>query len=96
MARPRFLVSIAKVADKHREELELLRGFGTKALDAMEARLARTPYMAGERYTIADIALHPYTSMAEMGGYDLRPYTAIRAWLQRVEQQPGFVPLIPQ
>jgi glutathione S-transferase len=96
MARPRFLVSIAKVADQHREELDYLRGFGTKALDAMEARLARSPYIAGDSYTIADIALFPYTSMAQMGGYDLQPYGAIRAWLHRVEQQPGFIPLIPQ
>jgi glutathione S-transferase len=96
MARPRFLVSIAKVADQHKEELEYLRGFGAKALDAMEAQLARTPFMAGDSYTIADIALFPYTSMAQMGGYDLQPYAAIRAWLERVEQQPGFIPLIPQ
>jgi len=96
MARPRFLVSIAKVADQHREELEYLRGFGVKALAAMEAQLARSPYIAGDSYTIADIALFPYTSMAQMGGYDLEPYTATRAWLQRIEQQPGFIPLIPR
>jgi glutathione S-transferase len=95
MARPRFLVSIAKVADKHQQEIEYLRGIGAKALAAIEAQLSRTPFMAGERYTIADIALFPYTSMAEMGGYDLQPFPAIRAWVRRVESQPGFVPLIP-
>lgn len=96
MARPRFLVSLAKVADKHAQELEWLRGFGTRALDALEAQLGRTAFVAGERYTIADISLFPYTSMAEMGGYSLLAYPRIRAWLQRVEQQPGFVPLVSQ
>ena len=94
MARPRFLVSIAKAADQHHEELDYLRGFGRKALDALETQLSRTRFIAGDNYTIADIALFPYTSMAQMGGYDLQSYAAIRAWLQRVEQQPGFIPLI--
>jgi glutathione S-transferase len=96
MARPRFLVSIAKVADRHVEEIDYLRTFGTKALAAIEAQLARTPFLAGSTYTIADIALFPYTSMAEMGGYDLQPYPAIREWVQRVQAQPGFIPLITQ
>ena len=96
MARPRFLVSIAKVADRHLGEIEYLRGFGTKALAAIEAQLARTGFIAGDRYTIADNALFPYTSMAPMGGYDLQPYPSIRAWLGRVESQPGFIPLIVQ
>ncbi|NPC58548.1 glutathione S-transferase family protein [Caenimonas soli] len=96
MARPRYLVSIAKVADKHREELDYLRGFGTKALDAMERRLAQSKFIAGDVYTIADISLFPYTSMAEMGGYSLAAYPAVRVWLAEVERQHRFIPLISQ
>jgi glutathione S-transferase len=94
MARPRFLVSIAKVADQHADELDYLRGFGRKALQAMEDRLATSEYFAGGQATIADISLYPYTSMAEMGGYSLEPFPAIRAWIARMEAQPGHIPLL--
>jgi glutathione S-transferase len=93
LARPRFLVSIAKQAEQFASEIEYLRQIGQKALMAMEAQLARTPFITGGQYTIADISLYPYTSMAEMGGYKLEPLPAIRAWLERVRSQPGFIPL---
>jgi len=93
-ARPRYLVSVLNAADKFADELAYLRQIGQKALVALEAQLAQTPYLAGADYTVADIALFPYTSMAEMGGYDLEPFPAVRQWLQRVQTQPGFIPLL--
>lgn len=93
LARPRFLVSIAKAQDKFADEIGYLRQIGQKALAAMEAQLARTPFIAGNQYTIADISLYPYTSMAGMGGYKLESFPAIGAWLERVRSQPGFIPL---
>jgi glutathione S-transferase len=95
-ARPRFLVSIAKVQDQHADEIAYLRQIGQRALLALEAQLARTPFLTGEQYTIADISLFPYTSMAEMGGYDLQPFPAVREWVERVRAQPGFIPLLVQ
>ena len=93
-ARPRYLVSIAKAQDKFAAEIEYLRQIGQKALMALEAQLWRTPFLAGSDYTIADIALFPYTSMAEMGGYKLEAFPALREWLERVRSQPGFTPLV--
>ena len=46
---------------------------------------------SGNRYSIADIALYAYTHVAEEGGFDLGRYPAIRAWLDRVADQPGHV-----
>jgi glutathione S-transferase len=96
MARPRFLVSLMKAEEQFAEEIAYLRQFGQKALVAMEAQLARTPFITGDRYTIADVSLYPYTSMAEMGGYKLEAFPAIRAWLERVRSQPGFIPLLAE
>jgi glutathione S-transferase len=48
-------------------------------------------FLVGERYTIADIALYAYTHVAPEGGFDLEPYPAVRAWLERVATQPGHV-----
>ena len=39
--------------------------------------------------TLADIALYAYTHVAHEGGFDLAPYPAIRAWLERVAASPG-------
>jgi glutathione S-transferase len=94
LARPRFLITIAKQQDKFASEIEYLRQIGEKALAALEAQLARTPFVTGDQYTIADMSLYPYTSMAEMGGYTLEPFPAVREWLERVRSQPGFIPLL--
>ncbi len=59
----------------------------------MEGHLAEREWFVGGRYSIADIALYAYTHVAGEGGYDLAPYPAIRAWLQRVKQQPRHIPI---
>ena len=41
----------------------------------------------------ADAALYAYTHVAPTGGIALDRYPALRAWLARVEAQPGFVSL---
>jgi len=74
-------------------EIEARRVGGYAALDAMEGHLAREPYFVGGRYSIADIALYSYTHVAGEGGFDLTPYPAINAWLERVAGQPGHVPI---
>jgi glutathione S-transferase len=64
---------------------------GYLALDALERHLAGRSYLVGERFSIADIALYAYTHVAHEGGFELAPYPAIRAWLDRVAAQPGHV-----
>ena len=49
-----------------------------------------------ERYTIADIGMFGYVSMAHQGGYEMQRFLAIDAWLARVKAQPGWVPLIEE
>lgn len=64
---------------------------GYAALDVMEDHLGEREYFAAGRYTIADIALYAYTHVAHEGGFDLSKYPQIRAWLDRVKDQPGHV-----
>jgi glutathione S-transferase len=64
---------------------------GVAALQAMEGHLAEREFFVGERYSIADIALYAYTHVAPEGGFALEDYPAVRAWLGRVEAQPGWV-----
>jgi len=88
----RFWVSISD-APPAQDEIDAKRMGGYAALDAMERQLAAGPFLVGERYTIADIALYAYTHMADEGGFDLSAHPAIRAWLARVANQSGYVPI---
>jgi glutathione S-transferase len=74
--------------DRQRERL--LTG-GYAALDAMEKHLDGRDFFVADGYSIADIALYAYTHVAHEGEFDLQPYPAIRAWLQRVAEQPDHV-----
>ena len=59
----------------------------------MERQLQDTPFLAGDRCTVADISLYAYTHVAHEGGFDLSGYQAIRAWFARIEALPGYVPM---
>jgi len=67
---------------------------GYAALGVMEGHLASRTFFVGERYSIADIALYAYTHVGDQGGFELKRYPAVCAWLDRVRAQPGHVPLL--
>ena len=64
---------------------------GSAALQVMENHLKTNAYFAAGQLTVADIALYGYTHVADRCDYDLDAFPAVRAWLRRVEQSPGFV-----
>lgn len=66
---------------------------GQRALSVMDKHLAQSRFFAGERYTVADIALYAYTHVAPECDFDLSPFPAIRAWLARVRAEPLYVPM---
>ncbi len=76
------------------ERLAQLLEAGNKALGVMEARLAKADWLAGDAFSIADIALYAYTHTADQGGYDLAPFPGIRRWMDRVAAKPGHVGLL--
>ena len=67
------------------------RKWGIAALEVMEQHLRARTFFVGESYSIADIALYAYTHVAPEGGFDLAPLPALRAWLERVAAQPGYI-----
>ena len=77
--------------EERREVWELRRASGEAALGIVERHLAEHEFLVGRDYTVADIGLYAYTHVAGDGEIDLEPLPAVRAWLARVESQPGFV-----
>ena len=64
---------------------------GYRALTVMEKHLAHHRYFVAGHFTVADIALYGYTHLAEQCDFQLSRFPAIRAWLRRVESEPGYV-----
>ena len=66
---------------------------GYQALQVMDKHLESRPYFAADRYTVADISLYAYAHIAEECDFDLAGFPALRAWLKRVANEPGHVPM---
>ena len=82
-----------KLTGKQRPH-ELVEGkihIGMRCLVILEEALERSPFLAGDRYTIADMACFAYTHLAGEAGLPLRHCPNVTAWLARVREQPGFL-----
>ena len=63
---------------------------GAAALQRMELALKDSPFLVGDRLSLADVALVAYTRVAHEGGFSLDAYPAVKAWVARVEQGLGI------
>lgn len=66
----------------------------TNLLKVMEQELASSKFLVGAEPTLADIANYSYIARAPEGNVSLAPYPQVRAWLDRIEALPGFVPMV--
>jgi glutathione S-transferase len=61
------------------------------ALDAADRALQRSPYLAGEEFSLADIQFMPYLEYLERIGEDvLAKRQNLQAWWERVNQRPSW------
>lgn len=93
VATPRFWIKYLGSPPEMSERLARRQEAGRQALQIMDDHLSTRSFFVADSYTIADVALYAYTHVADEGGIELGPYAAVRAWLDRVEGQPGHVPM---
>lgn len=67
---------------------------GDRLLDVMERRLAETPYLAGENYSIADIACYPWVAATSSYLKDaltesMNSKPSVQRWLETVAARPA-------
>ncbi len=93
IATSRFIIKYLGSPPDRQASLEQKRDAGQQALAVMERQLLRHPYIVGDKYNIADIALFAYTHVADEGGFSLSDYPAIQAWIEHIERRPKFVPM---
>jgi glutathione S-transferase len=67
------------------------REAGAAALEVLERRAAESSFLAGDEYTVADIANYGYAHVAGDCDLDMGAYPAVREWLGRVERTPRFM-----
>jgi glutathione S-transferase len=91
IGRARFRRTFPNVVPTRAEEFEAWHQHGNRALHVLEARLHDYLFLVGEQYTIADIALFAYTHCADQGGFDLYGFPAVRSWIERLEEMPGYL-----
>lgn len=94
VAVARFIQLYQGLPAERQKEYEECHVRGYKALKVMELQLSRTPYLVGEHYSIADIALYAYTHVAGEGGFSLEDFPAVRAWIERVASHPRHVTML--
>ncbi len=93
VATPRFIVKHLPVDSPRRGELSYRMTQGRAAFGVMETQLSRRLFFVGETYSVADIALYAYTHVAHEAHFDLTPYPAVRAWIDRIASRPNYIPL---
>ena len=64
---------------------------GVVMLRLLDDHLRAQPFLVGDAYTIADIALYGYTHVAHEAGLPTDRFAAVQAWLDRVAAQPGHI-----
>ena len=93
VARAWLHVFDTEMTEERRTALAGKQRLGYDALGVMEKHLEANDFFVADRYSVADIALYAYTHVAGEGGFDLDAFSAVRAWLERVSSQPGYIPI---
>ncbi len=83
------LVNVFGAALDHQRAIEIANG----VLSVLDIHLEGRDWLVGEEPTIADIANYSYIAHAPEGDVSLEPYPNVRAWLGRIANLPGFVPM---
>jgi len=67
-----------------------------RQLDVLDRQLAERPYIAGDEYTIADMAIWPWYGQLVLGRLydaatflDAKSYTRVMEWAERIDARPA-------
>jgi glutathione S-transferase len=86
----RFRLITGRIRPDGREAL-WRRSVGDAALSLLNDRLEKSDYLAGDSYSIADIALYAYVHVANEAGFELSEYAQVEEWTKRVEGTRGYM-----
>ncbi|MVB43333.1 glutathione S-transferase [Vibrio cholerae] len=79
-----FPEKIQPAIDRYQKE-------GRRLFEVMDGQLAQTPYLAGDEYTIADIATFPWVRIYEWSGISIDGLTHLQRWMNEIAARPAVV-----
>lgn len=89
----RYWTRLLKIGDERRDEIARKVSAANAALGILDRHLAGRPFVAGERYGIADISLYAYSHLAPEADVSLAPYPAVLGWFERIKAEPRHIPM---
>jgi len=90
----RFFTAIApNLKEEHEDMFPQWRDGGNAGLHVLDKHLEKNDFITDYGYSVADIAVFGYTHLANEGGFDLGGYKAVSKWIERVENQNGYLPI---
>ena len=75
--------------EKNAAVIERYRQLMENVFAVIDSRLARHPFLAGEEYSIADVAHFGWTHIARIIHFDFSQHRHMSAWHERVAQRPA-------
>jgi glutathione S-transferase len=86
-------LGVDNLSEVQRLQLTTKRDGGNAALKLMDDHLSGRDWFVGDEISLADICLFAYTHVAGDAEFDLKLYPRIVEWLERIKEQPGFLPI---
>lgn len=75
--------------DKIPYAIERYTNEANRLTNILDKRLAEAPYVAGDEYTIADIAIFPWMRGAESRGINMNDYPHAKRWFDELNSRPA-------
>ena len=76
-------------AEKNPQAIARYRSLMDEAFATLDNHLAEHPYLAGDEYSIADIAQFGWTHIAQVIDFDFSAYKHLSTWYQRISARPA-------
>jgi glutathione S-transferase len=91
MGSLRYWTLTGKLARRPRELVDSKRAAALKALAVLDRELAKSAFILGAGYSVADISLFAYAHVARDAGLPLDDFRHVLQWIDAVRAQPDFV-----
>jgi len=88
-----FTFIVPDLQKDHEAMIPVWRERGNQGLAVLNNYLEKNDFVTDHGYSVADIAVYGYTHLAEEGGFELSKFKHVSAWIARVQDQPGYLPI---
>jgi len=88
-----FTFIVPELQKDHEAMIPVWRERGNQGLAVLNNYLEKNDFVTDHGYSVADIAVYGYTHLADEGGFELAQFKHVSAWIARVQEQPGYIPI---